>query len=126
MFFTLIAVGSLGLLLGSIAPDVTTAQTYIGSLSFIIFIPGMMLMFMNLSKFTLTGLAVLVALSPFISPILVFKALLEGVPWIAYASLIWTIAFTFIMVAIAAKFMETEKILTLQFTLKMKALRKKR
>ncbi len=126
VFFTLIAVGSLGLLLGSIAPDVRTAQTYIGSLSFIIFIPGMMLMFMDLSKFTLTGQVVLVALSPFISPILVFKALLEGVPWIAYASLIWTIAFTFIMVAIAAKFMETEKILTLQFTLKMKALRKKR
>jgi len=126
VFFTLIAVGSLGLLLGSIAPDVRTAQTYIGSLSFIIFIPGMMLMFMDLSKFTLAGQVALVALSPFISPILVFKALLEGVPWIAYASLIWTIAFTFIMVAIAAKFMETEKILTLQFTLKMKALRKKR
>jgi len=126
VFFTLIAVGSLGLLLGSIAPDVRTAQTYISSLSFIVFIPGMMLMFMNLSKFTLTGQAVLVALSPFISPILVFKAILEGVPWIAYASLIWTITFTFIMVTIAAKFMETEKILTLQFTLKMKALRKKR
>ena len=126
VFFTLIAVGSLGLLLGSIAPDVRTAQTYIGSLSFIIFIPGMMLMFMDLSKFTLTGQVVLVALSPFISPILVFKALLEGVPWIAYASLIWTIAFTFIMVAIAAKFLETEKILTLQFTLKMKALRKEK
>jgi len=125
VFFTLIAVGALGLLLGSIAPDVRTAQTYIGPLSFIVFIPGMMLMFLDLSKFTILAQIVLIAISPFISPILVFKSLFEGMPWIAYASLTWTIAFTLIMVAIAAKFMETEKILTLQFALRMRGLRKK-
>ena len=125
VFFTLIAVGALGLLLGSIAPDVRTAQTYIGPLSFIVFIPGMMLMFLDLSKFTILAQIVLIAISPFISPILVFKSLFEGIPWIAYASLTWTIAFTLIMVAIAAKFMETEKILTLQFALRMRGLRKK-
>lgn len=125
VFFTLIAVGALGLLLGSIAPDVRTAQTYIAPLSFIVFIPGMMLMFLDLSKFTMLAQIVLIVISPFISPILVFKSLFEGIPWIAYASLTWTIAFTFMMVAIAAKFMETEKILTLQFTLKMRGLRKK-
>lgn len=124
IFLTLVAVSALGLLLGSIAPDVRTAQTYIGSLGFIVFVPGMLLMLLDLSKFPLAMQLILIGISPFIAPILIIKALFEGLAWIAYVSLAWTTVFTLLMVFVASKFISSERIFTTQFTLKMRALRK--
>jgi len=124
-FLSLVAVSALGILLGSLFPDVRTAQSYIGSLSFIVFIPGMILMFIDLSSVPLSSQIALLLASPFISPILVLKAAIEGINWIPYASVGWALIFTAIMIVISAKLLSSERILTLQFSIKMRRLRRR-
>ncbi len=125
-FLSLVATSALGLLLGSLFPDVRTAQSYIGSLSLVVFVPGMVLMFVDISSLPLASQAALVAASPFISPVLVLKAAVEGVWWIPYASIAWALAFTAAMVGVSAKLLSSERILTMQFSIRMRRLRRAR
>ena len=124
-FLSLVAVSALGIFLGSLFPDVRTAQSYIGSLSFIVFVPGMVLMFVDLSNLPLMSQIVLLLASPFISPILVLKAAIENISWIPYASVAWALAFTALMIVISAKLLSSERILTLQFSIKMRKIKRR-
>jgi len=124
-FLSLVAVSALGIFLGSLFPDVRTAQSYIGSLSFIAFVPGMLLMFVDLSNLPLISQVALLLASPFISPVLVLKAAVEGISWIPYASVMWALVFTGLMVIVSAKLLSSERILTLQFSIRMRRLRRR-
>ncbi len=116
-FLSLISVASLGVLLGSIVPDVRTSQTYIGQLAILVIIPGLILSFIDLSSLSTSALAVMVAISPFISPILVLKAHLEGLMWVGPAAIAWCLIFSAIMLYITSKLINSERLLTLQFKL---------
>lgn len=116
-FLSLISVASLGVLLGSIVPDVRTSQTYIGQLAILVIIPGLILSFVDLSSMSSSVLTVMVAISPFISPILVLKAHLEGLTWIGPAAIAWCLIFSVIMLYITSKLINSERLLTLQFKL---------
>ncbi len=116
-FLSLISVASLGVLLGSIVPDVRTSQTYIGQLAILVIIPGLILSFVDLSSMSSSALAVMVAISPFISPILILKAHLEGLTWIGPAAIAWCLVFSVIMLYVTSKLINSERLLTLQFKL---------
>ncbi len=113
-FLSLTAVASLGLLLGSLTPDVRTSSTFVGQLSFLVMIPGFILAFVDLSSLGSSGVALMIALSPFIAPILVLKAYMENLPWITTATLVWTAGFTLLLVYLSSKLIDSERLLTLQ------------
>jgi ABC-2 type transport system permease protein len=114
-FLSLVAVASLGLLLGSIAPDVRTSQTYIGQLSFLIIIPGFLLAFLDLSTLGQSGQIAMVVASPFIAPILIMKSYYEGISWVIPATVSWSLVFSVVMLFAASKLLGSEKLLMLQF-----------
>ena len=114
-FLSLTAVASLGILLGSLAPDTRTASSYIGQLSFLIIIPGFILTFLDLSSFNEIGQALMVAVSPFIAPVLLVKAYFEGLYYLIPATMIWALAFSLIMILVASKLLNSEKLLSLQY-----------
>jgi len=125
-FLSLLAVASLGLLLGSFAPSVRASSTFTGQLSFLVMIPGFLLMFLSLSSLGPVGVGVLIALSPFITPIVAMKAYIEGITWAVPASLGWSIAFSIIMILIAAKLLDSERLLNIQYSLLSRGTRRKR
>lgn len=114
-FLSLTAVASLGILLGSLAPDTRTASSYIGQLSFLIIIPGFILTFLDLSSFNEIGQALMVAVSPFIAPVLLVKAYFEGLYYLIPVTMIWALAFSLIMILVASKLLNSEKLLSLQY-----------
>jgi len=114
-FLSLISVASLGILLGSIVPDVRTSQTYIGQLAILVIIPGLILSFMDLSSMSSSALGIMVAISPFISPVLVLKAHLEGLTWVIPLAISWCLVFSVIMLYATSKLINSERLLTLQF-----------
>ena len=123
-FISLIAVSSIGILLGSLCPDVRSAQSYVGFLSFIVFMPAIILMFADLHTLPLSAQVIFLIISPFILPALMVKIIFEGITWMSLPTIAWSIAFTLIMVFIASKFMSSERILTAQFTIKLKRMKK--
>jgi len=125
-FLSLLAVASLGLLLGSFAPSVRASSTFTGQLSFLVMIPGFLLMFLSLSSLGPVGIGVLIALSPFITPIVAMKAYIEGITWAVPASLGWSIAFSIMMILIAAKLLDSERLLNIQYSLLSRGTRRKR
>ncbi|MCD6324336.1 MAG: ABC transporter permease [Desulfurococcales archaeon] len=115
-FLSLTAVASLGLLLGSLSPDVRTSSTFIGQLSFLVMIPGLILVFIDLSSLGPSGQAFMVALSPFIAPVLILKAHLEGMEWVVPVTIGWSAIFTTALIFASAKLLNSERLLTLQHT----------
>ncbi len=115
-FLSLTAVASLGLLLGSLSPDVRTSSTFIGQLSFLVMIPGLILVFIDLSSLGPSGQAFMVAFSPFIAPVLILKAYLEGLEWVVPVTIVWSAVFTVALVIASAKLLNSERLLTLQYS----------
>ena len=125
-FLSLLAVASLGLLLGSFAPSVRASSTFAGQLSLLVMIPGLLLMFLSLSSLGPVGVGALIVLSPFITPIVAMKAYIEGITWVVPASLGWSVAFSIIMILIAAKLLDSERLLNIQYSLLSGRARRKR
>lgn len=113
-FLSLTSVASLGILLGSLAPDTRTSASYIGQLSFLIMIPGFVLSFLDLSAFGTSGIVGLLVISPFITPVIVIKAYFEGITWVLPAALAWSAAFSMLALYVASKLLNSERLLTLQ------------
>ncbi len=113
-FLSLTSVAALGILLGSLAPDTRTSASYIGQLSFFIVIPGFILSFLDLSTFGTSGIVGLLAISPFITPVIVIKAYFEGITWVLPAALAWSAAFSLLALYVASKLLNSERLLTLQ------------
>ena len=113
-FLSLIAVAALGILLGSMAPDVRASQTYIGQLTVVIMIPAFLLAFTDLATYGFGGQVALILVSPFIAPMLVLKAYLEGYLWVSVAAVMWSLAFSAVMVLAASKLLGSEKLLSIQ------------
>ncbi len=116
-FISLLGVASLGILLGSLAPDVRTSSTLVGQLSFLVIIPGFLLVFLDLSTLGPAGQAIMIALSPFVAPILILKAYLENIPWVTPATLLWSLAFAGTLLYTSSKLLNSERLLTLQHKL---------
>ena len=116
-FISLLGVASLGILLGSLAPDVRTSSTLVGQLSFLVIIPGFLLVFLDLSTLGPVGQSVMIALSPFVAPILILKAYLENIPWVTPATLAWSLTFAATLLYTSSKLLNSERLLTLQHKL---------
>jgi len=113
-FISLVAVASLGILLGSMAPEVRVSQTYVGQLAFLVMIPAFVMMFTDIHSLGVAGTAVLIAISPFIAPMLVIKAFIEGYAWVALASIFWAAGFSGIMLFASSKLLSSERLFTIQ------------
>jgi len=122
-FLSLLGVASLGILLGSLAPDVRTSSTLVGQLSLLVIIPGFILVFLDFSSLGLVGQLVMLAFSPFVAPILILKGFLENLPWVTPAALAWSLAFAGFLIYLSSKLLDSERLLTLQHKLLRRRLR---
>ncbi len=123
IFTSLVALTSLGILVGSFAPSVRTSASIVGQFSMLIVIPNILMIFLPLNSIGTAGLAALVALSPFVGPVLAIKAVLSGMEWLVPASIGWSLCFSALMIYVTAKLLNSERLLSIQHTLLTKRTR---
>ncbi len=117
---TLLNAAGLGLLIGSISPDVRTAGTYSGPLTMIFIVPSLLLAYMDLGSLGVGGLVMSLLISPFITPLIVLKAFLEGFEWLAYASIVFGVVFISLFIYLASKIISSERIFLMQFRISLR------
>ncbi|MEM2021228.1 MAG: ABC transporter permease [Zestosphaera sp.] len=117
---TLLNAAGLGLLIGSISPDVRTAGTYSGPLTMLFIVPSLLLAYMDLGSLGIGGLAMSLIISPFITPLIVLKAFLEGFEWLAYVSIVFGVVSMFIFIYTASKIISSERIFSMQFRISLR------
>ncbi len=125
VLISLIASSALGLLIGSISPDVRTAGTYAGPFTLVFFVPGLMLAYLDITSLGVFGLALALCLSPFIAPLIVIKGFIEGIEWLPYVSLVTGVIAILALLYIASKLLNSERVLTMQARITLKKLKKK-
>ncbi len=123
-FISLVAVASLGILLGSMAPEVRVSQTYVGQMAFLVIIPAFVMMFTDIHSLGTVGTVILIAISPFIAPMLVMKSFIEGYTWVSIASIIWAASFSGLMLIIASKLLSSERLFTIQHRFRVGRIRR--
>ncbi len=124
MFTSLTAIASLGLLIGSLTPNLRSSSMIIGQLSMIIIIPNILMMFLPLNYLGSGGIAAVVALSPFIGPVLTLKSLLSGHYWIVPASISWSLCFSALIMYVTSRLLNSERLLMIQHSLLRRGMRR--
>lgn len=125
VLISLIASSALGLLIGSISPDVRTAGTYAGPFTMIFFVPGLMLAYLDITSLGSLGLALALGLSPFIAPLIIIKGFIEGIEWLPYVSLAAGVTAILALLYVASKLLNSERVLTMQARITLRKLKKK-
>ena len=117
LFISLVSALSLAVLVASFTEDVRSAQSLMGILYVPIFIPSLVLMFVDISQ--LPGLAQGAILAiPFTYPILAAKAMYTGEYVIVLLGIVYQLVFTSIVIYAASRLFSSEKILTARFRLR--------
>jgi ABC-2 type transport system permease protein len=117
LFLSLVAALSVAVLAAAFTEDVRSAQALMGLLYVPIFVPALVLMFVDISQMPLAAQGVILAI-PFSYPILASKALYTGDFLIIMAGIVYQVIFTTLTIVVAARFFSSEKILTARFKLK--------
>ncbi len=126
VFASLVALTSLGILVGSLTPSVRTSASIVSQFSLLIVIPNILMMFLPLSSIGSAGLMALTALSPFVGPVLTIKAILSNMGWLALASVCWSFCFSALVVYATARLLNSERLLTIQHSLLSRRARRDR
>jgi ABC-2 type transport system permease protein len=117
LFLALLSALSLAVLVASFTEDVRSAQTLMGLLYFPIFIPSLVLMFMDISQVHGAAQVAILAI-PFTYPALAAKAMYTGEFAIILFGIVYQVIFTGIVIYTASRFFSSEKILTARFRLR--------
>ncbi|MEM3949150.1 MAG: hypothetical protein QXM76_06100, partial [Zestosphaera sp.] len=117
---TLLNAAGLGLLLGSISPDVRTAGTYSGPLTMVFIIPSLLLAYVDLTSLGIWGPVLGLMVSPFITPLVVMKAVIEGYEWLAFTSIVFGITTMSLFIYAASKIISSERIFSMQFRISLR------
>jgi ABC-2 type transport system permease protein len=119
LFLSLVSALSLAVLMASFTEDVRSAQSLIGVIAVPIFIPALLLMFMDISQMPTVLKGVIMAI-PFSYPVIASKALYTGEYLYVLIGILYQIIFTAITIYLAARLFSSEKILTARLNLKKK------
>ena len=121
LFLTILIALGLALILGSLAQDVKSAQTAIAPLMFLLLIPYMITIFVDVNSLPLIG-KLLVCLIPFTHTFIASSNLIFGDTVLFLGGLLYQIVFLVVVMALAVRIFSTDRIFTmkLQFGKKKK------
>ena len=122
LFVTLLSALALAVIASAFAEDVRSAQSFVGYIYPLVFIPLLTLMYLDINALPLALRLVLYAI-PFSHPAIVSKAVIMSDHWTAIYGIIYVSAFTVVVMYAASRLFATEKILTAK--LKFKGLKRK-
>jgi ABC-2 type transport system permease protein len=122
LFVTLLSALALAVIVSAFAEDVRSAQSIVGNIFPLIFIPAMLLMFVDVNALPL-ALKIFIYAIPFSHPIIASKAVTMGDNLTALIGIIYVTVFTITIMYAASRLFATEKILTAK--LRFKGLRKR-
>jgi ABC-2 type transport system permease protein len=122
LFITLLSALALAVILSAFAEDVRSAQSLVSYVYPLIFIPSLVLMYVDINTLPVWLKLVLYAI-PFSQPIIASKAVIMGDYLTAGLGIVYVVAFTLVIMYIASRLFATERILTAK--LKLKGLRRR-
>jgi len=122
LFITLLSALALAVILSAFADDVRSAQSLVSYVYPLIFIPSLVLMYVDINVLPVWFRAVLYAI-PFSQPIIASKAVIMGDYLTAGLGIVYVLGFTLAIMYVASRLFATEKILTAK--LKLRGLRKR-
>lgn len=120
LFVTLISGLALAVIMSAFAEDVRGAQSLVGFIYPLIFIPSFLLMFVDVNTLPL-AIRIFIYAIPYSHPIIAAKSVTMGDYLTAGLGIVYVTAFTLIVMYAASRLFATEKILTAR--LKLKGLR---
>jgi ABC-2 type transport system permease protein len=122
LFTALLSALALAVIMSAFSEDVRSAQSLIGYIYPLIFIPSFALMYLDINTLPL-AIKILLYAIPFSHPIIASKAVVMGDYSTAIFGIIYVTAFTIIVLYAASRLFATEKILTAK--LRFKGLRRR-
>ncbi|MBX5328975.1 MAG: ABC transporter permease [Candidatus Bathyarchaeota archaeon] len=122
LFVTLLSALALAVIVSAFVEDVRSAQSIVGYIYPLIFIPALALMYLDINTLPL-ALKILLYAIPYSDPIITSKAVIMGDYLTAIIGIVYVTAFTLVVMYVASRLFATEKILTAK--LKFKGLRKR-
>ena len=123
LFVTLLSALALAVIISAFSENVRGAQALVGYLYPIVFIPAMVLIYLDVNTLPLAVRAVLLAI-PYSHPIIASKAIVLGDYTTVIFGIFYVAAFTIVIMYVASRLFATEKILTAK--LKFKGLRRRK
>jgi ABC-2 type transport system permease protein len=123
LFVTLLSGLALAVIMSAFAENVRGAQTLIGYIYPLIFIPAIALMYLDVNTLPLALKAVLFAI-PYSQPIIASKAVVMGDYLTVLLGIVYVAAFTLVVMYVASRLFATEKILTAKLKFKRRVFRK--
>jgi ABC-2 type transport system permease protein len=120
LFLSIIAAMAIAVLLAAFTEDVRSAQSLVGIIYIPVFVPAFVLMFAPIETLN-TGVQTVLYALPFSYPVLAVRALYTANYTIVTLGIIYQLIFSLIMVYLAARFINTEKILTAKIVLRKKS-----
>ena len=122
LFVALLSALALAVIVSAFAEDVRGAQSVVGYIYPLIFLPSLLLLYLDIGSLPL-ALRIIVFAIPFSHPVLASKAVVMGDYWTPLFGIIYVAAFTMFVMYGASRLFATEKILTAK--LKLRGLRKR-
>lgn len=113
LFVALLSALALAVIISAFAEDVRGAQSLIGFLYPLIFLPSLLLMFLDVNSLPL-AVRLVIYVIPFGHPVIASKAVTMGDYWTALGGIIYVTAFTLVIMYVASRLFATEKILTVK------------
>ncbi|MEW6506104.1 MAG: hypothetical protein AB1457_19300 [Chloroflexota bacterium] len=123
LFVTLLSALALAVIVSAFAEDVRSAQSIVGNIYPLVFIPSLLLMYLDVNALPLAVKVVVYAI-PFAHPIIASKAVTMGDYLTAGLGIAYVTVFTLVIMYVASRLFATEKILTAK--LKFRGLRRGR
>jgi ABC-2 type transport system permease protein len=123
LFVALLSALAIAVIISSFAEDVRSAQSVVGYIYPLIFIPSLVLMYIDVNTLPL-AIQILIYAIPYSHPIIASKAVIMGDYLTAVLGIIYVSAFTLVVMYAASRLFATEKILTAK--LKFRGLRRSR
>jgi ABC-2 type transport system permease protein len=117
LFVTILSALALAVIMSAFAEDVRSAQSFVGYIYPIVFIPSFALMYLDINTLP-PALRMIFYAIPFSHPIIASKAIIMGDYWTAVFGIIYVSAFTMIVMYAASRLFATEKILTAKLRFK--------
>jgi ABC-2 type transport system permease protein len=124
LFVTLLSALALAVIISAFSEDVRGAQSLVGYLYPLIFVPSLALIYLDINTLPLALKAVLFAI-PYSQPIIASKAIILGDYTTVILGIIYVAAFTVVIMYIASRLFATEKILTAKLKFKLRGSKKK-
>jgi ABC-2 type transport system permease protein len=123
LFVTLLSALALAVIVSAFSEDVRGAQAIVGYLYPLIFVPAMVLIYLDINTLPLALKAILYAI-PYSHPIIASKAIVLGDYTTVIFGIIYVAAFTVVIMYIASRLFATEKILTAKLKFRLRRSKK--